>query len=127
MPWLITACLLFLSTPINGNGGCCQCLPKGIQSTTVVGFQAPTLSKQKSGHAVRVAETLAGLKARCKRGKLVDATGRPIYFFQMAGCWGNPPENYQEILDAQERKLAQLKKKYTVVEMTCNASGEMIN
>jgi hypothetical protein len=45
----------------------------------------------------------------------------------VAGCWGNPPENYQEILDEQARKLAQLKKKYTVIEMSCNPSGELIN
>jgi hypothetical protein len=45
----------------------------------------------------------------------------------MTGCWGNPPENYQQILDEQARKLAQLKKRYTVIEMTCNPSGELIN
>ena len=126
MPWLSLACLLFFLTPTNSKAPCCQCLPKGIQSTTVVGFGGFRPSKQK-GHAITVAETLAGLKARCKRGKLVDARGREIFFFPMTGCWGNPPENYQEILDEQARKLAQLKKRYTVIEMTCNPSGEMIN
>lgn len=126
MPGFIVACLLVLLAPTDAEAQCCQCLPKGIQRSTVVGFQGRP-SKQRGGKAITVADLLDSLKARCKRGKLLDAKGRPIYFFAMTGCWGNPPENYQQILDEQARKLAQLKKRYTVIEMTCNPSGELIN
>ena len=61
--------------------------------------------------------------ARCRKGKLVDGTGREIYFFRLDGCWWNPPSDYLEILQRQEERLAKLRKRYTVVEMTCNPDG----
>jgi hypothetical protein len=82
---------------------------------------------QKGKQAITVQEKLASLKARCKRGKLVDGSGKQIYFFRLQGCWGNPPENYQEILDKQNRELLSLRKRYTVIEMTCNPSGDQIS
>jgi hypothetical protein len=121
MHWLIIASLLLLSCPPAAAPSCCACLPKGIELKDVVGYSA-----LKRKQAVTVAEKLSSLKARCKRGKLVDASGREIYFFQMTGCWGNPPEDYQQILDEQAAKLTQLKKRYTVIEMTCNPSGMLI-
>ena len=105
---------------------CCQCLPKGIKGSDVVSVLAVKPSPGKAARVVTVKQKLAELKAHCKRGKLVDAAGREIYFFQLAGCWGNPPENYQEVLDEQARKITELKKRYTVIEMTCNPSGELI-
>jgi hypothetical protein len=56
----------------------------------------------------------------------VDARGRQIQFYRLTGCWGNPPENYQEILDNQQRELAQLRKRFRVVEISCNPSGVLI-
>jgi hypothetical protein len=81
---------------------------------------------KKGKQAMTVAQKLASLKARCKRGKLVDGAGKEIRFFHLKGCWGNPPEGYQEILDKQAGELATLKKRYTVIEMTCNPSGILI-
>jgi hypothetical protein len=78
-------------------------------------------------HTITVAEKLASLKARCKKGMLIDGHGRQIYFFQLAGCWGNPPDNYQEILENQNTELIRLRKRYTVIEMTCNPSGIQIS
>jgi hypothetical protein len=33
------------------------------------------------------------------------------------------PQNYQEILAEQRRKIAELEKTYAVVQMTCNPTG----
>ena len=75
---------------------------------------------------VTVDETLKKLKAKCKRGKLVDASGKEIYFYRLRGCWGNPPADYQEILSQQQRELENLRQRYRVIEMTCNVSGGQI-
>jgi hypothetical protein len=56
----------------------------------------------------------------------VDAKGKQIHFYRLTGCWGNPPENYQEILDNQQQELARLRRCYRVIEISCNPSGVMI-
>ena len=125
-PFLIFLGLLLAPLQLQGyTGSTCKCLPTGIKGTDVVSVLSvkPGVGGARS---VSVDEKLRQLKARCRRGKLVDASGREIYFFQMTGCWGNPPEDYQQILDEQAAKLAQLKKRYTVIEMTCNPSGMLI-
>jgi len=103
----------------------CACLQKGVQPAEVVSVRV-----KKPGGAVRpttVSEVLKQIKAYCKRGKLVDAHGKEIYFYRMAGCWGNPPADYQEILQRQSKELQKLRKHYHVIEMTCNPSGEQIS
>ena len=125
---LIILCLV--GPPLAADAGpaklCCQCLPAGIKRSDVVSRLTFKPGVGKAARVVTVGQKLDELKAHCKRGKLVDAAGREIYFFHLEGCWGNPPENYQEVLDAQARKIAQLKQRYTVIELTCNPSGEMI-
>lgn len=125
MPWLILVSCLFLSSAPATKQSCSTCLPKEIQPEDVVSYQLAKPGTQK-GKAITVADTLVTLKAHCKRGKLVDRSGRQIYFFHLQGCWGNPPADYQEILQAQDRELKKLKQRFTVVEMTCNPSGELI-
>ena len=119
---MLSLILLVVSVPT----GCkpCACLQKEVQSTDVV--SAPMKKPGRKSRAVTVADTLKQLNARCKRGKLLDANGREIYFYRLAGCWGNPPEGYQEILQRQGEELQKLKKHYHVIEMTCNPSGEQI-
>jgi hypothetical protein len=126
MPWLIIASFLFLSSQL-ANPSCCACLPKEVQLTDVVSYQLARPDMQRRKQAITVAEELARLKAHCKKGKLVDGSRRQIYFFRLVGCWGNPPENYQEILQQQNRELMKLKKRYTVIEMTCNRSPALIS
>ena len=102
----------------------CSCLPTGIKCDNVV-----SVTLAKPGGKVRkvtVEQKLRELRARCRKGKLIDATGKEIYFYQLKGCWGNPPEDYQEILTRQNEELKNLRKRYRVIEMTCNPSGEMI-
>lgn len=117
-------CLPLLLLSLNSaTHGVLNCLPQGVNSDEVVNTEA---ARNGMAQRVTVAERLAQLKARCKRGKLVDRRGRQIYFYRLEGCWGNPPANYQEILKQQEQELSRLKKRYTVIEMTCNPSGAQI-
>ena len=98
------------------------CMPPGIQATDVVSSQAA----KPGGKVVTisVAQKLKALRARCRKGKLVDARGTEIRFYQLIGCWGNPPDDYQEQLERQAKELAKLRKRYRVIEMTCDSSGE---
>jgi len=100
-----------------------QCLPEYVKPTDVV---STTLAQTGGGTLVEkitVEQKLAELKANCKNGKLIDGAGTEIHFYRLTGCWGNPPRNYQEILERQEAELATLRKQYTVIEITCNPSG----
>jgi hypothetical protein len=98
------------------------CMPPGIQATDVVSSQAAKPGGKVV--TVTVAQKLKALGARCRKGKLVDAKRTEIRFFQLVGCWGNPPDDYQEQLDRQNRELAKLRKRYRVIEMTCDSSGD---
>ena len=104
-----------------------SCLPKGIAPTDVVsvpgGRPGP---RREDDPTITVQDKLKEFGARCRKGKLVDSKGKEIYFFRMSGCWGNPPADYREILEKQDRELERLRKRYRVIEMTCNPSGEPI-
>ena len=89
------------------------CLPKDVRADEAVSYG----TKGKS--VVSVEKKLAEMKARCRRGKLVDTRGREIRFFRIS-CWGNPPEDYQEIQKREKEELAKLKKSYTVIVFGCN-------
>jgi hypothetical protein len=127
MNWLIIVGFLFFSVTPGAKPSLFACLPKGIQPTDVVNYRGPKPFIHKDKQAITVEETLVRLKAYCKRGTLVDGSGKQIYFFRLQGCWGNPPADYQEILERQNSELTKLKKRYTVIEMTCNPSGEQIS
>jgi hypothetical protein len=101
-----------------------SCLPEGMKPTDAISVQA--VRTADGGMALKkftVNEKLIELKAHCKKGKLVDPAGREIRFYKLAGCWGNPPAGYQEILERQEKEINDLKKRYTVVEIPCDLSG----
>ena len=117
--------ILFIS--IRGDGLAerfSACLPEGVSLNEIV-----SASEDKSVAAankkVTIRDALHRLNARCKRGKLVDGKGKEIYFFRLIGCWGNPPEDYQEQLTKQQQALERLRKKYTVIEISCNQTGDM--
>jgi hypothetical protein len=96
------------------------CLPSGIELSSVVSAQAMGGSKVSK---VTVQQRLDEIGARCQNGKLVDSAGKEIRFYPLKGCWGNPPDNYQDILQQQQVELDKLRAQYTVIEMTCNPSG----
>jgi hypothetical protein len=111
-----------ISTPATGNND--GCLPQGIQSTDVVSIQAARSGKKSEATTVTVAQKLKELKAHCRKNKLVDSRGREIRFYQLVGCWGNPPADYQQQLERQARELAKLRRSYRVIEMTCSTSDD---
>lgn len=102
------------------------CLPQDIKPQDVVSTRMASYPGNGQPPVVQkltVGDQLTGLKARCDGGHLVDGNGREIYFYRLAGCWGNPPLNYLEIMRKQSEELEKLKSRYTVIEMTCNPSG----
>lgn len=118
--------LSLMNVPPRVAGDPCACLPKGISRTDIVSAQ---LQRPGRGDGVKVTveQKLKEIKARCRKGKLVDADGKQVYFYHLRGCWGNPPEDYQEILNQQRLELEKLRKRYRVIEMTCNTSGRLIS
>ena len=97
-----------------------SCLPKDIKKDDIVGFAPDNVQK------ITVTDKLQALRARCRREKLVDRHRREIRFYKLTGCWGNPPQGYQAILARQQKEIAALGKRYTVVEMTCNTTGRQV-
>ena len=103
------------------------CLPDGIKRTDVVSTQeVPSTKGRREFRRISVEQKLKDLRARCRRGKLIDASGTEIRFYKLAGCWGHPSDDDREVLDRQKQELAKLRKSYRVIEMTCNPSGEQI-
>ncbi|MGH9947399.1 MAG: hypothetical protein ACRD6X_09380 [Pyrinomonadaceae bacterium] len=89
------------------------CLESGIGLDDIVSFATDDSPK------ITVKDKLAAMKARCLKGKLVDKKCREIRFVKEE-CWGNPPADYLEIQERRRKEVAELKKKYTVIEMPCN-------
>jgi hypothetical protein len=107
-----------------------KCLPADIKLSDVV--EAPSIGRPNDqpgkSHSITVEQRLNKLKATCNSdNKLVDGNGKQIVFYHLIGCWGNPPENYQDILRKQRDEINRLKQQYTVIEMTCNPSGVPIS
>jgi hypothetical protein len=129
---LSSGCFLFLSLLVGGPQSLTyssthlfdSCLPKGIKPTDIVSSQL--VGSTQTLKKTTVEQKLIELKASCEKGKLVDAAGREIRFYRLEGCWGNPPADYQEILQKQSEELEKLRKQYTVIEMTCNSDGVQI-
>ena len=115
--------LIALSTTSDGvtQASLAKCLPVDIELSDIVeATSARYASGQASGvHKITVEDKLNELKATCSDdNKLVDGNGKQIMFYHLTGCWGNPPRNYQEILQKQRDELQKLKQQYTVIEMT---------
>lgn len=90
-----------------------SCLPQDVRADEVVSYDVEGKS------TLTVKKKLIELRARCRKGKLVDGKGREIRFFRIS-CWGNPPEDYLEIQKRESEALAELKKHYSVIEFGCN-------
>jgi hypothetical protein len=96
-----------------------SCLPADVKLEEVVSAPPAKSANGKPAKQITVRDKLLSLKAHCKKGKLVAGNGREIRFYRLIGCWGNPPDDYEEQLKHQSEELARLKKKYTVVEIPC--------
>jgi hypothetical protein len=97
-----------------------SCLPSETKLDDVV-------TRDNNNAAITVEQKLKQLGASCNaKNKLVAKNGKPIHFYRLTGCWGMAPQNYQEILAEQRRKIAELEKTHTVIQMTCNPTGAEI-
>ena len=104
-----------------------SCLPNGINKSDVVSTrEVNSAGGRREIKKTSVEQKLKELRARCRKGKLVDRAGTEIRFYKLAGCWGHPSDDDREVLDRQTQELAKLRKSYRVIEMTCNPSGEQI-
>jgi len=103
-----------------------RCLPPGLKLDDIVGTKFVGSTRPENRVSTTIEQALGELNATCKNDRLMDASGKEIYFYHLIGCWGNPPQDYNEILRKQQNELDRLKKQYTVVEMTCNPSGTPI-
>jgi len=89
------------------------CLPKDVRTDEAVSYG------MKGKSILTVERKLIEMKARCRRGKLIDAKRREIRFFRPS-CWGNPPPDYLEIRQREDQELSKLRKHYTVIVFACN-------
>jgi hypothetical protein len=115
--------------PASARDSLARCLPADVDLARAVVVEQPKASKEKSERRTTVGTRLSQLRARCKNGKLLSSTGRQIRFVALLGCWGNPPENYQEMLAEQAKEIERLKKEYLVIQIPCgrNMDPRLIN
>ncbi len=118
------ACL-GLSTSVKNSPS--KCLPNGINRTDVVSRSVVRSSRGRPEYRkITVEQKLNELKAQCRGGKLIDSSGTEIRFYKLVGCWGHPSPDDQEVLERQNHELTALRKRYRVIELTCNPTGEQI-
>ena len=110
MKFALAVISLALTVAVDLRAETVQCLPEYVKPTDVVSTRLVQTNSGTLVEKITVEQKLAELKANCKNGKLVDGAGTEIYFYKLTGCWGNPPRNYQEILERQEAELAILRK-----------------
>ena len=96
-----------------------SCLPEGVKLNSEI-LEESGGSTSAKGRPKTVTSKLAELRARCKNKKLVTRTGKEIRIVQLIGCWGNPPEDYQEQMNRQRRSIEELRKKYVVIQIPCS-------
>ena len=118
----LIASLFFGAVPARPSERFSGCLPAGISLDSLVTIEPAKANQHGATMKVTVSMRLVQLKARCKRGKLVDGKGKQIYFYALLGCWGNPPADYLELLEHQAQEIQRLKKKYTVIQIPCAQS-----
>ena len=107
-----------------------KCLPSDVKLSDVVEVENAGYARGQSAglHKVTVEQKLSELKATCNGdNKLIDGNGKKIIFYHLTGCWGNPPFDYQEILQRQRDEINRLRQQNTVIEITCNPSAAPIS
>ena len=93
-----------------------DCLPEDYKLTDVVSYGQ---RRKGSDERITIRDKLIEMKARCKGGKLVDASGKEIRFFKFT-CFGNPPIDYDEIMRKEREALDKLQKNFTVIILECD-------
>jgi hypothetical protein len=118
----LLASFLFCPVPAGAVGDLGGCMPSAIDLNSVIVVEDYKATRNKPVSQTTIKQRLSQLKARCKRGKLVDGKGKQIYFYSLIGCWGNPPADYLERLQHQAQEIQRLKKRYTVIQIPCAQS-----
>ena len=90
-----------------------SCLPDNIRGSEILSYSL------KGVPQLTVSQKLLALRARCRKGKLVDVKSREIRFFRPS-CWGNPPPDYLEIRAREDSALKKLRRRFTVVVFGCD-------
>ncbi len=98
-----------------------SCLPEGVKLSSEIREEVHDPANVKPKPKT-LQSRLIELKARCKNKRLIAGNAKEIRIVPLIGCWGNPPEDYQEQLDRQERELKELRKRYIVIEIPCTSS-----
>jgi hypothetical protein len=93
-----------------------DCLPEEFKLTDIASYRQDR--KGRAGH-ITIEGRLIELKARCKGGRLIHGKGKEIRFFKFA-CYGNPPVDYDEIVQKEREELEKLQKDYTVIIIECD-------
>jgi hypothetical protein len=123
---LLLGLLVFVAAPPASPApaleGYSKCVPANVDldSPVVVEDQS---KRRRSTITTTVRSRLTQLRASCKKGKLF-ANRRQVYFYDLIGCWGNPPEDYLDLLKRQREEIDRLKKKYTVIQISCSDSSD---
>jgi hypothetical protein len=99
-----------------------RCLPANVDLDAATEPSGPGQSMKK----MNVSNRLLQLRAHCVRSTLRDGKGKQIRFYQLVGCWGNPPDDYQEVLRHQSDELRRLERKYTVIRISCSSDPRLI-
>lgn len=121
---LLSILILLAASAVAVSGQTFKCLPADIGPDDIVKTVIlPSKTEQEHIQKISVRETLRSMRAKCRKGKLVNRRGREIRFYRLQGCWGNRPANSGEIMEEQRKEIASLRKKYCVIELTCNPSG----
>jgi hypothetical protein len=120
---VLTAVVLFCAHHTLAKTDVKDCLPADVKATDVVSTVEVFSGGKREIRKTTAEQALKALKARCSQGKLIDESGKEIRFYRLVGCWGHPSPDDQEVLDRQRQELVDLKKRYRVIEVTCNPSG----
>lgn len=119
---LLLTFVVILATPLVTCGkadGFGSCLPDGLKLSTEILERTDSSSTETKSKPKTLESKLIEIKAKCKNGKLTDRSGKEIRIVQLIGCWGNPPEDYQQQLDRQQEEIKKLREKHTVIEVPC--------
>ena len=110
---LVAVLFAFGNSSVTHDSSKYDCLPKDVGLDEVVSYS------RNAKENVTVARKLDELKARCRKGRLLDSHNKEIRFFRVS-CWGNPPPDYLEIRRKEKEEFEKLKKHYTVITIGCN-------
>src|SRR2546423_14482343 len=119
---LTGAALIFLGVDGNANKNkSWTCLPDGINAADIVSTREVQSTKgRREFRKITVEQKLKDLKARCRKGKLDNASGIQIRLYKLAGGRGHPSDDDREVLERHQQERVELRKSYRVSEMTCN-------